>query len=164
MTLKSVLLGATLSFAALPAFAEIVVENPYARSSSPMAQVGAAFMVIQNTGSEADRLVAASTDAARRVELHTHIMTDGVAKMVEVEDGFPVEAGGEVLLQRGGFHVMMMGLTAPFVQGEMITLTLTFEQAGDMTIMVPIDNERTMEMPMEDMDHGDMQMDGMSNN
>ena len=142
MTLKSILLGASLSLAALPAFAEIIVDGAYARSSSPMAQVGAAFMVIQNTGTEDDRLVAASTDAAHRVELHTHVITDGVAKMMEVEEGFHVEAGGEVLLQRGGYHVMMMGLTAPFVQGEMVSLTLTFEKAGDMVVMVPIDNER----------------------
>ena len=175
MTMKSILLGAALSLATLPAFAEIVVDDAYARASSPAAKVGASFMVISNTGDEADRLVSASTDAADRVELHTHVMTDGVAKMMEVEEGFPVEAGGEVLLQRGGFHVMMMGLTAPFVQGEMISLTLTFEKAGDMTIMVPIDNERmdgmAMEgMNMEGMNHENMEgmenttMEGMSNN
>jgi len=145
------LLGASLSLAALPAFADIIVNGAYARSSSPSAQVGAAFMVIHNTGTEADRLIAASTEAARRVELHTHVMTDGVAKMMEVEEGFPVDAGGEVRLQRGGFHVMMMGLTAPFVQAEKITLTLTFEKAGDMTISVPIDNERMGPVPMEGM-------------
>ena len=172
MTLKSILLSATLSLAALPAFAEIIVDGAYARASSPAAKVGASFMVISNTGGEDDRLIAAATDAADRVELHTHVMTDGVAKMMEVEEGFPVEAGGEVLLQRGGFHVMMMGLTAPFVQGEMITLTLTFEKAGDMTIMVPIDNERMDGMAMEGMDHSNMEgmatdgatMEGMSNN
>lgn len=173
MTLKSILLGATLSLAALPAFAEIIVDGAYARASSPAAKVGASFMVISNTGDEDDRLIAAATDAADRVELHTHVMTDGVAKMMEVEEGFPVEAGGEVLLQRGGYHVMMMGLTAPFVQGEMITLTLTFEKAGDMTIMVPIDNERMEGMAMEGMDHSNMEgmatdgastMEGMSDN
>ena len=175
MTFKSILLGAALSLAALPAFAEIVIEDAYARSSSPAARVGASFMVIHNTGDEADRLIDAASDAAVKVELHTHIMNDGVAKMVHVPEGFPVEAGGDLLLQRGGYHVMLMGLTAPFVQGEMVTLTLTFEKAGEMTIMVPIDNERMDgmaggSMNMEGMNHDGMNMDGnaamegMSNN
>ena len=157
MTLKSILLGAALSLSTLPAFAEINFRDPYARASSPAARVGAAFMVITNTGAEADRLISATTDAAKRVELHTHIITDGVAKMMEVEEGFVVPANGEVLLQRGGYHVMMMGLTAPFVQGETITLNLVFEVAGEVALEVTIDNER-----QDTMNHEGMNMDGMS--
>ncbi len=162
MTLKSILLGAALSLSTLPALAEINVEDPYARASSPAARVGAAFMVISNTGDEDDRLISASSDAAKRIELHTHIITDGVAKMMEVEEGFVVPAHGEVLLQRGGFHVMMMGLTAPFEQGETITLNLVFEVAGEVTLVVTIDNERMDEMNHEGMNHDTME--GMSNN
>lgn len=156
MKLKNILLGAALSLSTLPALAEILVEAPYARSSSPAARVGAAFMVIGNTADIDDRLIAVASGAAKRIELHTHVMTDGVAKMMEVEEGFIVPANGEVHLQRGGYHVMMMGLTAPFVQGETITLTLTFENAGEMTVVVPIDNERMQGMTMENMNHDEM--------
>jgi len=173
MKLKSILLGTALSLSALSAVADIVIEQPYARSSSPAARVGAAFMVIQNTGDEDDRLVAAATDAATRVELHTHVMNDGVAKMMEVPEGFVIPAHGETLLQRGGYHVMMMGLTGPFVQDESITLHLTFEKAGEVTLVVPIDGERDGGMNMGNMNHDGMAgmgegaaepMAGMSNN
>ncbi|WP_377511931.1 copper chaperone PCu(A)C [Octadecabacter sp. R77987] len=130
MSLKTTLLAATAAISlALPAFADgIEIHNSYARSSGAMAQAGAAFMVIRNTGDTDDRLVAATSDAAARVELHTHIEDEnGVMQMREIEGGFAVPAGGEHLLQRGGDHVMFMGLTGPFVQGEMITVTLTFE-------------------------------------
>ncbi|MBL1436759.1 MAG: copper chaperone PCu(A)C [Rhodobacteraceae bacterium] len=157
MTLKSILLGAALSLSALPALAEINIQDPYARASSPAARVGAAFMVISNSGDEDDRLISVSSDAAKRIELHTHVITDGVAKMMEVEEGFVVPAHGEVLLQRGGYHVMMMGLTAPFVQGETITLNLVFENAGAQTLVVIIDSERQDEMNHET-------MEGMSDN
>jgi len=58
--------------------------------------------------------------------------------------------------------VMMMGLTRPFLQGEVITLTLIFEHAGEITIDVPIDNERqeNTEMDHSSMDHSTM--DGSS--
>ena len=129
---------------ALPAIAEdLLIIDPYARAASPTAMAGGTFMTISNTTEIDDRLIAASTDAAKRVELHTHIEDgEGVMRMVEVEDGFAVPAGGEAVLKRGGLHIMMMGLTRPLVQGESITLVLTFENAGDITVAVPIDNER----------------------
>jgi copper(I)-binding protein len=72
-------------------------------------------------------------------------------RMVEVEDGIEVPAGGETMLQRGGLHVMMMGLTRPLNQGDQIELTLTFEKAGDVTLTLPVDNER---MDGHGMGHG----------
>ncbi len=168
MKLKSILLGAALSLSALPALAEIVIEHAYARSASPAARSGAVFMVVHNTGPQADRLIGAESDAARHTGLHTNIIEEGVAKMVAVPEGFAIAAGEELLLQRGGHHVMLMGLVKPFVQGESLTLTLTFEQAGTITLEVPIDNERDGEMHMGEMNHDGMEgmnhdgMEGMN--
>lgn len=118
----------------------LVIDDAYARASTPTARAGAAFMTIVNMSGTDDRLIAASTSAAERVELHTHLEdADGVMRMIEVEDGFAVPAGGNALLARGGQHVMMMGLTQPFVHGQSIEVTLTFEHAGDMTVTIPID-------------------------
>ena len=47
-------------------------------------------------------LISASSDIAERVELHTHIEdANGVMRMVEIEDGFAMEAGETIMLQRG---------------------------------------------------------------
>ena len=139
---KSLLIAGVVTLFALPAFADgIMINDAYARSASPKA--GAAFMVIENTGSEDDRLIAASSDVAKRVELHTHKIDDnGVAKMMEVEEGFPIAAGESHTLARGGDHVMFMGLNAPFENGQTLTVTLTFEQAGDMIVEIPVDLDR----------------------
>ncbi|MEM6758644.1 MAG: copper chaperone PCu(A)C [Pseudomonadota bacterium] len=128
---------------ASPALADMMVMDPYARAASPAAKSGAAFMVLHNMGDTDDRLIAASTAAAARVELHTHIEnSDGVMQMREVEGGFAVPAGEKHALARGGDHVMLMGLTGPLSQGDAIEVTLTFEQAGDVVITIPVDNER----------------------
>lgn len=139
---KTLLTAGAVTLFALPAFADgIMINDAYARSASPKA--GAAFMVIQNTGSEDDRLIAASSDVAKRVELHTHKIDDnGVAKMMEVEEGFAIAAGESHALARGGDHVMFMGLNAPFENGQTLTVTLTFEQAGDMVVEIPVDLDR----------------------
>lgn len=129
---------------ATPALADtLTITDAYARASSPLAMSGAAFMLIENGAETDDRLLAARSGAAARAELHTHLEgADGVMRMVEVEDGLAVPAGGTLRLRRGGDHVMLMGLAEPFVHGRSIRLTLTFEHAGDVTIEVPIDLER----------------------
>ncbi|SEK40650.1 copper chaperone PCu(A)C [Roseovarius nanhaiticus] len=152
-TLRSLAASAAL-FAATPAFAaDIMVEDAYARSAAPTSKTGAAFMQIINHG-EADRLIGAASPAADLVQLHTHVESgDGVMSMVHVEEGFELPADGTLSMQRGGAHVMLMGLTATLEQGDVIPITLSFEKAGDMTVEVTVDLER---MPKEGMDHGNV--------
>lgn len=155
--LKTTLIaGATALFCALPAFAEITIQDAYARASSPMAKSGAAFLVIHNSGDAADRLVAVSSEAAARTELHIHLEGEnGIMRMVHVEEGFDLPANGMIAMQRGGQHVMLMGLTAPMEQGATVTVTLTFETAGDVVVEVPVDLDR---QDHGGMDHGQSQM------
>ena len=121
----------------------IVVEDAYARASTPSSPSGAAFMVLTNAGEEDDRLLAVRAEAAARVELHTHAEdANGVMRMREIEDGLPLPAGESHALARGGDHVMLMGLTAPLEQGATLPITLTFERAGDVEVEVIVDHER----------------------
>jgi len=130
-----------------PAAAQsIQIEDPYFRTSGPMARAGAAFMTLVNPGTEDDRLIAARADIAARVELHTHIATgDGVMRMREVEDGFPIPAGGRHVLARGGDHVMFMGLSARPADGASVRVTLVFETAGEVVLDIPVDQDRPAE-------------------
>ncbi|WP_068115564.1 copper chaperone PCu(A)C [Tropicimonas marinistellae] len=150
LTTKLAAIGAALALAT-PALAEIEIHDAYARAAMANAKSGAAFMEIHNTGTEDDRLVAASSDVSKKVELHTHIASaDGVMQMVEVEEGFPIPAGETHMLKRGGDHVMFMGLNGPMNDGETVTVTLTFERAGDKVVEIPIDLKR---QPKEGMAH-----------
>lgn len=158
--MKTLIFGAALTAAfAGPLAADIIVKDAYARSAGAKAIAGAAFMEIENTGTEADRLISATAgDVSKRVELHTHKdMGDGVMKMMEVEEGFEIPAGSSHMLMRGGDHVMFMGLNDPWEQGDMLHVTLTFEKAGEMMVMIPVDLDRQDGHGMSHgaMDHSD---------
>ena len=129
---------------ALPALAQdIVVEDAYARIARPGAPVAAAFFVVRNDGEETDRLIGARTDLAAMAEVHTHIeSTDGVMQMRPVEGGLEIIAGGEHHLKRGGDHIMIMGLSERLEQGDMLPLTLVFENAGEISLEIEVDNKR----------------------
>lgn len=148
--LKSLLLAGAMAagLAATAAAGDLTVTDAYARVSGASARSGAIFLMLSNAGDTDDTLIATDTPAAERAELHTHLQdAHGVMRMVEVEDGFPVPAGGSHLLARGGDHVMLLGLTGPLKDGDSFPLTLTFEHAGDVVIDVVVDSARDATMP-----------------
>ena len=154
MSFKTISLTAILATSlAAPVWADsmIVVEDAYARVATKMSKAGAAFMMIKNTGDEDDQLIGVSSDVAKRTELHTHKDDgNGNMQMLHVKEGFAVPAGGMHMLARGGDHVMMMGLNRGLEHGDVVTITLTFEKAGEVALDVPVDLERKA-------DHGAIQ-------
>lgn len=149
-------LAAALSLCATVGLAHdgVHVHDPYARSAAGAAS-GAAFMVIDNHGTIDDRLIAARSDIAARVELHTHEQdAQGIMRMIHVEEGFVIPAGGEIALERGGKHVMFLGLRRPLETGDVVPLTLVFENEGEVMLEVVVDNERGMGQHGHDHNHG----------
>jgi len=128
---------ACLAFAgATPAADMPVVTDAWARATPPGTTVGAAYMNIQG-GQQDDRLVAASSERAAMVHLHTVEEKDGVAKMRAVE-AIEVPAGQRVTLAPQSTHVMLMGLDGPLVVGQTFVVTLRFANAGELPVTVTV--------------------------
>ncbi|MFQ5622829.1 MAG: copper chaperone PCu(A)C [Paracoccaceae bacterium] len=126
---------------ASPSFADgIEISGAYARASSPAAKSAGAFMEITNASGKPDRLLAVRTDAARMAQIHENLIdAGGVASMHQLEGGIELRPGATIRLQRGGDHIMLMGLAAPLKDGDAVPLTLVFENAGEVTVEVPVD-------------------------
>lgn len=113
----------------------IRIQQPFARATP--AKVGGAFMVLQNGGTAADRLLKVESPIAASVELHTHVK-DGEAMRMRPVEAIALPAGGEARLEPGGHHIMLIGLKQPLKEGMHFPLTLTFEKAGRITVEVPV--------------------------
>jgi periplasmic copper chaperone A len=119
----------------------IAVDDPWGRTSPMNAEMGAFYMTIENGGDTADRVVAGSSDRCSMIEFHNSSMgADGVMSMAPAPELFVVPAGGSLVLEPAGLHVMCMGLTAPLVEGETVTLDLEFEQAGTVAVEVKVED------------------------
>jgi hypothetical protein len=125
------LLAAMLLMSAMPAFAQVAIDKPWARATAPGAKVAAGYMVVRNRAAVADKLVGASSPVAARVETHVHIHEGGVMKMREVP-GYDIPAGGVFELKPGGPHLMFMDIRRPFKEGEKVPVKLKFEKAGEV--------------------------------
>ncbi|HZW04877.1 MAG TPA: copper chaperone PCu(A)C [Anaerolineaceae bacterium] len=123
--------------------ASVKAEGVWARPSRAsgnemMGTVAGAFMVLKNDGSQADRLISASSDVAKVVEIHETVMEGEVAKMQKLSDGLEIPAGGSVELKPGSYHVMLINLQQDLVVGDKFALELQFEKSGAVSVEVEV--------------------------
>lgn len=123
----------------------IDVLHPHARAVAPGQENSAMFMTLKNKSARPVSLIRAQSAAADVVELHTHMMTDGVMQMRQVPD-IVVPANGRVSLQPGSFHIMLIGLKKPLKEGEKVSVKLHFDN-GEMAIVeMPVKAVQMMKM------------------
>ena len=115
----------------------VTVEDAYVRHLPPGQTVTGAFMVLKNGSGQDRTAVSASSDVAEAVELHTHLHEDGVMKMRQVEK-IEVPAGSETLLQPGGFHLMLIGLKQPLDLGQLVDITLNFDDGSSVPVKAEV--------------------------
>lgn len=124
--------GQPATSAHIPAHATgaIVIESGWAGPTPNGVDVSAGYLNIANGTGVGDRLLSASSPRAREVQLHEMSMDSSQVMQMRQIDGVDVPAGGAVALTSGGTHLMFIGVTSPFVEGERIPVVLTFEHAG----------------------------------
>ncbi|MEM8664303.1 MAG: DUF1775 domain-containing protein [Pseudomonadota bacterium] len=116
----------------------IVITGAWTREPPPGAAVGGGYMEVTNTGTEPDRLMGGSVPFAEHFEVHEMAVTDGMMRMRALEDGLLIAPGETVALQPGGFHLMFMGIQDAPEEGDAVAVTLEFEKAGSVMVMMPV--------------------------
>ena len=142
-------LGLMFSAGAMAGAADqISVQNPYVRLAPPNAPATGAFMVIKNNGDKDVKVLKADNPVSKVTELHTHLNEGGVMKMRPVP-AIDVKAKGEAVLQPGGLHVMLIDLKAPMKEGDVVPITLTFDDGSSKKIDAKVVRPMAAGMPME---------------
>ncbi|CAM3899710.1 copper chaperone PCu(A)C [Nocardioides marinus] len=137
----------------------LVVGDPWVRATAGTEDTSmtAAFMTIDNTGDEDVTLVGASSDIAGSVEIHEMLMVDGAMAMRAMESGLVIEAGRGKVLEPGGYHVMLMGMTTELAPGDEVDLTLELSDGSTQELTVPVkeftEEEGHYHEPGTDEDH-----------
>jgi periplasmic copper chaperone A len=108
------------------------VEAAWARPTVNGQSGGGGFLKITG-GSTPDRLISATANVSKVVELHTMEMDGNVMRMRAIE-AIDIPAGQVVELKPGGKHVMFLGLTQTLKSGARFPVTLRFEKAGEVKV------------------------------
>jgi len=134
-----------LSPVAALAESTIEIKGDWILETPPSSPVAAGYMTIVNKGKEADKLISGWSDISKSVEFHTiEYKENGMATMKKL-DSISVEADSETELASGKTHLMFIGLYKPIKEGQEVQLTLEFEKAGSVMVMVPVKRGITQE-------------------
>ena len=113
------------------------VTDVWSRATPPTTEVGAAYFKVENGNSAADKLIGVASPIAERVEMHTHMMMDGMMMMHQLA-AVEVPANGILEFKPGGNHIMLIGLEHTLLEGERFPLTLKFMNAGNVELIVTV--------------------------
>jgi hypothetical protein len=99
--------------------------------------VGAAYLTIKNESSEPDVLLSATSDVAAQTMVH-HDITSGITETMAPAGPVTIGPGKSLVLEPGGYHIMMMNLTRHLAVGDVIHVELVFQRAGSISVNVPV--------------------------
>lgn len=109
------------------AAAQVAVSDAWVRATMPGQKTSGAYLQIQ---ADADaRLVGVSSPLAPRAEVHEMKMDGDVMRMREIK-ALDLPRGKPVVLEPGGYHIMLMNLKKPIAAGDTVPLSLVIESAG----------------------------------
>lgn len=117
---------------------DLTLNGAFTRATLPGAPVAGGFVTITNGGTSDDRLIGGKASFAGEVQVHEMAMEGEVMKMRQLSDGLVIPAGSSVELKPGSYHLMFMGLKQPLTEGETVTIDVTFEKAGSVTLPLAV--------------------------
>jgi copper(I)-binding protein len=122
----------------------MTIDGAYLFAARPGAPAAAIYLSVTNATEVDDRLIGVETPVAPMAHLHRSVETDGVVSMTAV-DALDIAAGETLALDRGGDHIMLMGLEGNILEQDTVPLTLIFEGAGTVTVDVPVAQIRNIQ-------------------
>lgn len=132
-------------FSATALSQSLTVDQARLRAVPPGASTTAAFMDLTNPGEADLALFGGTSPLAGSLELHNHVMVDGVMQMRRVE-AVPIPAGETVRLAPGGWHLMFFELARTPVEGERVEFTLTLDNGETLAVEAPVRRVQPMDM------------------
>ena len=126
------------------------VTDVWTRVTAPSQDTGAVYATLKSP--DDDKLVGASvpSSVAEKTEIHETVTSEadaganpddsmgsdssGPRMVMHPVSSIDLPAGDDVVLEPGGYHVMLFGLKKPIAVGDSIPVTLTFENAGEVKV------------------------------
>ncbi|GAA3373137.1 hypothetical protein GCM10020367_31880 [Streptomyces sannanensis] len=101
------------------------------------AEMAGGFLTVSNSGPAADKLTSVTSSLSSDITIH-----ETKNQKMQRATSFDVPANGTLDLERGGSHIMFMGLKEKPKPGQKVPVELHFEKTGTVKVELPV-KERT---------------------
>lgn len=126
------------------------VERGWFRPPIAGRDVSSGYLALANTSGGAIQLLSFKSPQVRNIELHEHRHVDGMMQMRRVGP-LTLEAGGRLLMQPGGHHLMLFGLQPDAASGAEISLQISYDIDGDVkTLRASLDARDSSQTSVRD--------------
>ena len=128
----------SFSFAESIKFNGLIISNLWIKEPIGNHSMTSGYLMIKNTNAYDERLIAITSNIAKKSEIHEMIVDNDIMKMNVLNDGLKIPANSIVHLKPGSYHVMFMKLYKKLKIMSTHKINLHFEQAGQLNIDFPV--------------------------
>ena len=128
----------SFSFAESIKFNGLIISNLWIKEPIGNHSMTSGYLTIKNTNSYDERLIAITSNIAKKSEIHEMIVHNNIMKMNVLNDGLKIPANSIVYLKPGSYHVMFMKLYKKLKIMSTHKINLNFEKAGQLNIDFPV--------------------------
>lgn len=117
--------------------AAVVARDAWVRVPAPSKDETALYVVLENHSAERRAVVAVSSDAAGKAEMHQMKM-DGKLMTMSPVGQIAIPANKKTELRPGGLHIMLFGLKARSAIGDSVQVTLTLDNGSTIAFAATV--------------------------
>ncbi|TPV92601.1 MAG: copper chaperone PCu(A)C [Myxococcales bacterium FL481] len=113
------------------------LRDAWVREAPPKANVSAGYLTLVNHGEREARVVGAQSPLFEHVEFHEMVQTDGGMGMRPLDE-LVVPASGELRLETGGKHLMLIGPQQALAHGKKVPVRLQLASGKGWDVWLPV--------------------------
>jgi copper(I)-binding protein/cytochrome oxidase Cu insertion factor (SCO1/SenC/PrrC family) len=115
----------------------VAIIDAWVRETDEVAPANGGYMTLVNAGPFNVTLAAIECEGFEKVEVHEMVVVDGMMKMREVKN-LVIPANGHVQMQPGGKHLMLVGPSRHFRNGQQLELKLIFASGSEQIVSLDV--------------------------
>lgn len=120
---------------------DLTVREAWVREGPPTAKVLAGYLTIENSSEQKQVITGAQSTAFEQVEMHrTEHHHEGHVRMIS-QDQLEIPAGGRLVLEPGGNHLMLMGAKQVLRAGDVVDIILKLKDGHHLTVKATVKKE-----------------------
>lgn len=116
---------------------DIELSEAWIREAPPVAISMAGYFNLKNGSDSTITLVSFSSPSFEKVELHKTELVGDIAKMVR-QDRVEVPSDGALLLEPGGYHLMLVKPIIPLKRGDTVRIQILLDQERTLDVMATV--------------------------
>ena len=117
----------------------LTIHDAWVREAPPGAQVLAGYAQIENATDQANAIIAVSSTAFEKAEIHRSEVKGGIARMAQIKR-LDLPAHKIVKLEPGGTHLMLINPKSPLHAGEHVMLVFMLSSGDALNVDAEVRN------------------------